>query len=89
MNSLQLTNSNLIPVNSIPNIPLRPNNELGVFTQAPVAPVAPVLPPVDTYYKYPYNNREKYTNWKIIRYRDFLYPDVYPIVQSDRYQPKK
>lgn len=82
MNSRQFTNSiPIIPVDTIPNIPERPHNKLGAFTQAPVVPI---LPPFHKYYNYPYNNREKYTNWKIFRFRDFLYPDAYPIVQSDR-----
>lgn len=36
-----------------------------------------------SYYKYPYNNRKKYTECKILRFRDFLYRDTYPILQSN------
>ena len=38
-----------------------------------------------SYYRYNYNNHDVYTNYKILRFRDMLYSDKYPISQSDIY----
>ena len=40
------------------------------------------------YYRYPYNNHGKYTEYKLIRFRDILYNEKFPINQINFYKKR-
>ena len=74
----------LIPISG--QYPVTPRSSIPFppFQHGPVIPVEPVqrvrpVPVFDRYNKWPYNNHGRYTNYKILRFRDMLYPDTFPI----------